>query len=133
MRALEIALSSLLLLDCGGGAAESGEVDVALNVVAAAKCASITSAVAAPAETSVGGAIGVSATAFDPDRGDAITFSWSPAANFANPRTAVTSYRCTGVGRQTLTLTIADSHRPTPCTVNATLEINCVAASGAGL
>lgn len=125
-------MSSLLLLGCGGGAAESGEVDVALNVVAADKCPSITSAVAAPMQTSVGEAIGVSATASDPARGDVVTFSWSPAANFANPRTSATSYRCTGAGRQTLTLTIADSHRPTPCTASAALEIDCVVAKGAG-
>ena len=125
-------MASLLLLGCGGGAAESGEVDVALHVVAGDKCASITSAVADPAQTSVGGAIGVSATASDPDRSDAITFSWSPAANFANPRTALTSYRCTAVGRQILTLTMTDSRRPIPCTTNAMLQIDCVAPSGAG-
>ena len=131
MRALAIAVSSLLLLGCGGGAAESGEVDVALNFVAADRCPSITSAVAAPMRTSVGGTLGVSATASDPDRGDAVSFSWSPAANFANPSTAVTSYRCTAAGRQTLTLTIADSHLPTPCTANATLVVDCVSTSGA--
>lgn len=128
---MAIAVSGLLLLGCGGGAAESGEVDVALNVVVADKCPSVTSAVAAPMQTSIGGAVGVSATASDPDRGDAITFSWSPSASFADPRAAVTSYRCTVAGRQTLTLTIADSHRPMPCTANATLEVDCVAAGGA--
>ena len=131
MRALAIA-ASLLLFGCGGGAAESGEVDVALNVVAADKCPSITSAVAAPTRTSVGGTVGVSATAFDPDRGDAVSFSWSPAASFANPHTAVTSYRCTVAGTQALTLTVADGHLPTPCSAKATLEVSCVSASGAG-
>jgi hypothetical protein len=131
VRALTITVSSLLLFSCGGDAAESGEVDVALNVVAADKCPSITSAVAAPMQTSVGGAIDVNATAFDPDRGDAVTFSWSPAASFADPRAAATSYRCTVAGRQTLNLTIADSHRPTPCTAKATLQLDCVAATGA--
>ncbi len=131
MRALAIAFSTLLL-GCGGGAAESGEVDVALNVVAADKCPSVTSAVAAPMQTSVGGTVGVSATASDPDRGDTVSFSWSPAASFASPRTAATTYRCTAAGRQTLTLTVADSHRPTACTAKATLEVDCVAATGAG-
>jgi hypothetical protein len=127
-----MAVSSLLLLGCGGGAAESGEVDVALDFVAADRCPSITSAIAAPAQTSVGAAIGVSATASDPDRGDAVIFSWSPAANFANPGAAATSYRCTAAGRQTLTLTVADSHRPTPCTVNARLVIDCISGKAAG-
>jgi hypothetical protein len=124
-----MAMSSLLLLGCSGGAADSGEVEVGLNVAAANKCPSITSAIAAPTQTSVGGAIAVSATASDPDRGDTVSFGWSPGANFVNPRTAVTSYRCTAAGRQVLTLTIADSHRPTPCTANATLEIDCVAGA----
>ena len=132
MSVLAIAVSSLLLLGCGDGAAESGEVDVATNFVAADKCPSITSAVAAPMQTSVGGTIGVNATASDPNRGATVSFSWSPATQFANPSSAVTSYRCTAAGWQTLTLTIADSYRPTPCTANATLKVDCVAGKGAG-
>jgi hypothetical protein len=131
VRAPGIALSALLLLGCGGGAAQSGEVDVALNFVAADNCPSITSAVAAPMRTSVGGTVAVSATASDPDRGDAVSFSWSPAANFASPRSAVTSYRCAAPGRQTLTLTINDGHHPTPCSAKATLEVDCVPVTGA--
>lgn len=132
MRAQVIALSGLLLSGCGGGAAESGEVDVAVNFVAADKCPSITSAIAAPQQTSVGGTIGVSATASDPDRGETVSFSWSPAARFASPSSAETSFVCPAAGRQTLTLTVADSHRPTPCTVKATLEVVCVDGKGAG-
>jgi hypothetical protein len=132
MRVLAIAVSSLLLFGCGDRATESGEVDVALSIVAADNCPSITSAVAAPAQTSVGGTIAVSATASDPDRGDTVSFGWSPAARFANPSSAATSYSCTTAGRQTLTLTIADSHRPTPCTANVTLVVDCIAARGAG-
>jgi len=131
VRALGIAVSGFLLLGCGGGAAESGEVDVAVNVASADKCPSITSAVAAPMRTSVGGTLAVSATASDPDRGDAVSFSWSPATNFASPRTAVTSYRCTAPGRQTLTLTIKDGHRPSPCSAKATLAVDCVPVAGA--
>jgi hypothetical protein len=132
VRALVIAVSSLLFLGCGDNTAEPGEVDVALDFVAADKCPSITSAVAAPIQTTVGGAIGVSATAFDPDRGETVSFSWSPAAHFANPSSAATSYVCPAAGRQTLTLTVADSRRSIPCTANATLEVECVASSGSG-
>jgi len=130
VRALAMAVSGLLLLGCGDNAAESGEVNVALNLVAAGKCPSITSAVAAPMQTAVGGTIGVSATASDPEHGDAVSYSWSPAARFASPNSAATSYSCTEAGRQILTLTIADSHRPTPCTANATLEVDCVSGKG---
>ncbi len=132
MRALAIGVWSLLLLGCGDNLEASGEVAVAVNFVAADKCPSITSAVAAPTQTSVGGTVGVSATAADPDLGEAFSFSWSPAARFANPSSAVTSYLCAAAGWQTLTLTVADSRRPTPCTANATLEVDCIAGRGAG-
>ena len=130
VRALAIAVSSLLLLGCGNDAAESGEVNVALNLVAAGKCPSITSAVAAPMQTAVGGTVGVSATVSDPDHGGSVSYSWSPAAHFANPSAAATSYSCAESGKQSLTLTIADSHRPTPCTANATLMVDCVSGMG---
>ena len=133
MRELAIGVWSLLLLGCGDNlAAEYGEVDIAVNAVSADKCPSITSAVAAPMQTSVGGTIAVSATASAPDRGETVSFGWSPAASFANPSSAVTSYRCPAAGRQALTLTIADNHRPVPCTANVTLDVYCVASKGAG-
>ena len=112
--------------------AASGEVDVAVNIVAADRCPSITSALAAPVQTSVGGTVGVSATASDPDRGETVSFRWSPAAHFANPSSAVTSYVCPAAGRQTLTLTVADSRLPTPCSAKTTLTVDCVASKGAG-
>jgi hypothetical protein len=133
VRELAIGVWSLLLLGCGDNlAAEYGEVDIAVNAVSADKCPSITSAVAAPMQTSVGGTIAVSATASAPDRGETVSFGWSPAASFANPSSAVTSYRCPAPGRQALTLTIADNHRPVPCTANVALEVYCVASQGAG-
>jgi hypothetical protein len=132
VHALAIGVSSLLLISCGDNMAASGEVDVALNFVAADRCPSITSAVAAPAQTSVGGSVAVSATASDPDRGETVSFSWSPAAHFANPSSAVTTYLCPAAGRQTLSLAIADSRATNPCTAKATLVVDCVAGKGAG-
>ncbi|HSY41952.1 MAG TPA: hypothetical protein VLA79_20600, partial [Polyangia bacterium] len=73
MRALEIGVWSLLLLGCGDNlAAEQGEVDIAVSAVSADKCPSITSAIAAPTQTSVGGTVAVSATASDPDPGETV-------------------------------------------------------------
>ena len=133
MRARAIGVWSLLLLGCGDNlAAESGQVDIAVNAVSAVKCPSITSALAAPMQTSVGGTIAVSATASEPDRGETVSFGWSPAAYFANPSSAVTSYRCPAAGRQALSLTIADTHRPVPCTAGVTLEVFCVSGKSAG-
>jgi hypothetical protein len=132
VRALVIAVASALLLGCGDNMAASGEVDVAVNIAAADNCPSITSAIAAPVQTSVGGTVGVSATASDPDRGEIVSFRWSPAAQFANPSSAVTSYVCPAAGRQTLTLTVADSRRPNPCSAKTALTVDCVASKGAG-
>ena len=65
------------------------------------------------------------ATATDPDPHDTLRYAWAPAANFANPAAATTSYRCSAAGRQTLTLTVSDNHRPTPCSTQATLTVTC--------
>jgi len=132
MRELVIALSSLLLFSCGEGGADSGGADIELRFAEADRCPSIASAVAAPTETSVGGLVGVSATASDADLGDSVSFSWDPPANFANPSSATTTYRCTVSGRQTLTLLIADSTRPAPCVTKAKLEIACISGDSAG-
>ncbi len=108
-----------------GEPAESGNVAIAASFTAADNCPSITSAVAAPAETSIGGAIAVQAIGVDPDPHDGLSYDWAPAANFANPTTAATSYSCRAAGRQTLTLTLSDNHQPTPCTTQATLTVTC--------
>jgi hypothetical protein len=66
----------------------------------------------------------VSAAASDADMGDTLTYAWSPAANFANPAAAATSYTCTAAGLQTLTLTVTDSHQP-PCSTSKNLQVTC--------
>ena len=104
---------------------QSGHVDIAASFTQADNCPSITSSVAAPAETSIGGAIGVRASATDPDPHDTLRYAWAPAANFADPTAAATSYSCRAAGRQTLTLTVSDNHQPIPCTTQATLTVTC--------
>jgi hypothetical protein len=115
-----------LLLGCGDNDQASGEVDVAINVAEADHCPSLTSAVAAPAQTSVGGTVTVSATATDPDPGDLLTYRWSPPEGFANPTSAATSYTCRSAGPKALTVLASDHHRPSSCTATATLTVACV-------
>ena len=123
-----------LLLSCGDNDRASGEVVIATNFAPANDCPSISGAVAAPAQTSVGSSIGVTAGASDPDPGDVLGYSWSPPEAFANPGLPATSYLCSSAGPKTLSLSVSDHHRPTPCVSTATLRITCLAAKpGPGL
>ena len=77
----------------------------------------------------------VIATATDPDTTETVSYTWAPAANFTAPTSASSSYKCLAAGTQTFTLTVADSHAPTPCQTVATLTIKCdnVATCGNGM
>jgi hypothetical protein len=105
---------------------------IATSFGPANSCPTITSAVAAPAQTSVGGAITVTASASDSDWGDVLGYSWSPAEAFANARLPSTSYLCRSAGPKTLTLAVSDHHRPNPCVSTAKLRVTCVAATAGG-
>lgn len=115
-----------LLFGCGGGAGASGRVEIATNFASGDNCPSITSAFAAPAETSVGGRISVAVTATDPDPGDTLTTSWTPAAGFEDPHATATSFTCAAAGTESLVVIVSDNHAPTPCTTRATLAVKCV-------
>jgi hypothetical protein len=126
-----------MTLTCGTGTqpGATGNVGVTATLVEGDNCPSITSAVVGPDETSVGGSAMVAATAHDADTTETLTFAWSPAANFANPNVANTTYNCTASGTQTFTLKVTDSHVPTACSTTATLTIKCdnVATCGNGI
>jgi hypothetical protein len=122
----------MLTLACGTGSQPTvpGTVDITANVTVADNCPSITSAVVAPGQTSVGGTVSVSATGFDPDMGDSITFGWGPTASyFANPAAASTTYTCTLPGVQQIVLSITDSKG---CIAQVPLMVNCVPVSLCG-
>jgi hypothetical protein len=117
----------LMALNCGG--LESpipGVANVTGTVVQSENCPVITSATVARAEASVGSSIPVAATATDMDAADVLTYAWSPAANFADPTAAATTFTCTTVGDQTISLTVDDHHVPTPCTTQVTLPVTCL-------
>ncbi len=123
--------SVMLTLACGTGSKPTvpGTIDITANVTVADNCPSITSAVIAPDQTSVGSTVAVSATGFDSDSGDVITFSWAPATNFAMPTVASTTYTCTLPGTQTITLSLTDK---AGCIAQVPLTINCVPISACG-
>ncbi len=126
-----------LALTCGSStqSTATGNIGITTHLVEGDQCPNITSGVVAPDETSVGGSVSVAATAFDADSGETLTYAWDPAANFANPALAATMYTCTAAGTQTFTLTVTDSHMPTPCKTTATFTIKCdnVATCGNGV
>ena len=118
--------SVMLSMVCGTSTPQTvpGTVDITTTVSSTNSCPSITSAVVAPDQTSVGATVAVSATGVDPDS-DPMTFAWGPTANFAAATSASTTYTCTTAGVQPITLTISDGK----CNATVTLKITCVGAS----
>jgi hypothetical protein len=127
-----VASNVMLTLACGTATQPTvpGTIDITANVTVADHCPSITSAIVAPDQTSVGGTISVSATGSDPDVGDSITYSWGPTPSyFANPTAASTTYTCTLPGVQTITLSITDK---AGCVARVPLMVNCIPVSLCG-
>ena len=87
----------------------------------------IDSAVVAPAQTSAGAPIGVTAVAHDPDAaaGDSVSFHWSvaPDGAFADPSAANTTFSANTHGTKHLTLTVTDTHA---ATASITVDVNII-------
>ena len=123
-----------MTLACGSATAPNatGNIGVTATVVEGDHCPNITSGVVAPDTISVGSTANVAATASDADVTETLTYAWAPAANFAAPTSATTTYKCLTAGPQTFTLVVTDSHTPTTCSTTATFTITCVAVTGGG-
>ena len=126
--------SVTMTLACGAATSPNatGNIGVTATVVEGDHCPNITSGVVAPDQTSVGATANVAALATDADTGETLAYAWAPAANFASPTSASTTYTCTTAGTQTFTLTVTDSHTPTSCSTQATFTITCVGTSSTG-
>ena len=108
--------------------AKTGSVMVngTLNV-----CPVIDSLSVAPAETTVGNAVGLSATGSDSDKmPSALSYSWtSNSGTIAGAASANASLTCTSVGPVTVTLTVSDGD----CADTLTQTVTCSpAVSGSG-
>lgn len=107
-------------IDNNGGADVTAEVNI---------CPEITRMTVAPLTTEVGNQIAVSATATDND-GDTLTFAWSSNnGSFADSGAMNTSYACTLVGVDTITVTVDDGQG---CTDAKSYDVNCLAAGVCG-
>ena len=127
---------------CGGSQTGTGSGSAIINgnVIAGDNCPVLTSWVASPLQTSAPtGQISVAAAATDSDSGETLTYAWTATAGtfaaattpgVASGATDATSYTCTTVGMQTLTVTVTDNHTAanpngSNCTVTMTFPINC--------
>jgi hypothetical protein len=130
-------------LICGGSqvATNAGSAVVNGTVVAGDNCPVLQTWMAAPLQTSAPtGTISLSGMATDSDSGETLTYAWTatngtfaPAntAGVASGAASTTTYTCTTVGMQTLTLTVTDNHKEhtdpnsVDCPVAVTFPINC--------
>jgi hypothetical protein len=127
---------------CGGSQVQTGSGSAIINgnVIAGDNCPVLTSWVASPLQTSAPtGQISVAAAATDSDSGETLTYAWTATAGtfaaattpgVASGATDATSYTCTTVGMQTLTVTVTDNHtvknpNGMNCSVTQTFPINC--------
>jgi hypothetical protein len=124
-----------MTITCGAGSTGTipGQVDVNATVISGDNCPSITSGAVAPAVTSVGASIAVSAAASDPDAADTLSYTWTDGVGGPTLATGNnTSVVCPSSGTHHIILVVADNHTPS-CSKSVDLPVNCVAvATGTG-
>jgi len=119
-------LAALGAVVCGCSGEPGPEGEVAITLTTEDACPRLTSWLAEPLETSVGGTIEVSASAVDRDKGDHLSFLWSASAgHFTQPRVAATHYSCGGAGTQTITVQVSDDHAPASCSDARSMTVRC--------
>jgi hypothetical protein len=116
-------------LTCGGSTFTQGNGSVIVNgtFINGNNCPGLTSWVASPLVTSVGGTIDLAVTATDADTADVLTYSWTGSNGGTFSAQAATSvFTCGAAGAQTLTVVVNDNHQPTPCTATMTFPVTCI-------
>jgi hypothetical protein len=115
-----VSVSVTLL--CGALAGDAGSMVVTRSRVPGDGCPAVASWLIAPLEASSAGGPGgvsLSVSASDPDgpdAGDPLTYSWTATSgSFADRAAPSTEFLCGASGTQTISLSISDSHAPTPC------------------
>jgi hypothetical protein len=119
-----------MTLTCSTPGNGTGTLGITVNEVQG-QCPVITSAVVSPAESSVGTQVAVGVTATDANSAETLTYVWGPPGNsflFAN--TPVSTYTCTSVGTQSISVTVTDSVNL--CSTTATVTVRCDSPSSDG-
>ncbi len=112
-----------LTLVCGGDQPSSGN------------CPDVQSWAVTPVQAAApDGTIGASVVATDPDTTQTLSYSWvATAGTFGDPSAASTTYTCSTVGSQTLTLTVRNGpFSSSGCAATATFLVDCVSPADAG-
>ncbi|MEM8609937.1 MAG: hypothetical protein AAGF92_22785 [Myxococcota bacterium] len=92
-------------------------------------CAELAKVIVSPLQTSVGNDIDLHAEAIDQE-GDPVAFLWSAnGGSIAAPTQGQTTYTCTTVGYDEITITVSDDMF-TYCTATWTVPITCVQGEG---
>ena len=124
---VEVGVSTpvMVILNCKlpqelGGVRVNGKFNI---------CAQLTKMVVAPLQTSVGNDISLFSTASD-EEGDPITYMWSSqSGSIADPIAASTTYTCTEVGDDDITVLVTDDDG-SYCMSMWTVRVTCVAGEG---
>ncbi|MFZ1865987.1 MAG: hypothetical protein WAU39_17330, partial [Polyangiales bacterium] len=125
--AVEVGLSTdvMVILNCKlpqrlGGVRVNGKFNI---------CAELTKMVVSPLQTSVGNDISLFAAAQDEEE-DPITYMWtSNSGSIADPMATSTTYTCTEVGDDEITVLVTDDGG-TYCMSMWTVPVTCVAGEG---
>jgi len=120
-----VATEVMVILNCKlprryGGVRVNGKFNI---------CAQLNMAIVSPLQTSVGNEIDLSAMAVD-EEGDPIAYMWSASSGtFADAMAAVTTYTCTEVGDDIITILVTDDDGEY-CMDMHSIPITCVAGEG---
>ncbi len=124
---VEVGVSTpvMVILNCKlpqelGGVRVNGKFNI---------CAQLTKAVVSPLQTSIGNEISLFSTAQD-EEGDPIAYMWSSnSGSIADPTAASTTYTCTDVGDDDITILVSDDGGDY-CMSMWTVRVTCVAGDG---
>jgi hypothetical protein len=87
---------------------------------------------ASPSEVLVGGSMGLTSTAHDPDNGpQPLTYQWTATSGtFSSATAANPTFTCTAPGTATITLTVSDGDTTAGCPGVLSTTVTCDAADG---
>jgi hypothetical protein len=121
----DVIVDKVVAVDAGGAGQDGGDGSSVSVSGTFNTCPALQAAVASPPAAVVGETINVNASAFDKDTTDKLTYAWTATAgSFAMPAAASTTYTCSVLGAQELTIKVSDGQ----CEDMSTIDVVCTAA-----